>query len=286
MPASVADAHPFPDEPPRTAVDVLIPTCGRPVALALTLTALAAQTWRPLRIVVSDQGEPPAVERVPELQAVLRLLQAQQRELEWHRHLPRRGLAEQRQFLLDQARAPHVLYLDDDVLLEPDMVERLRRAIDAGGCGFVGSAVLGLSYVDDHRPHQQAIEFWDGPVQPERIHPDGPEWPRHHLHSAANLWHVQQRLALTPAEQRLYKVAWVGGCVMFDTAKLRAAGGFEFWRRLPAEHCGEDVLAQLRVMARFGGAGLIPSGAYHQELSTTVPRRDCDAPRVLTELLP
>jgi hypothetical protein len=41
------------------------------------------------------------------------------------------------------------------------------------------------------------------------------------------------------------------------------------------------VLAQLRVMARFGGCAVIPSGAYHLELPTTVPRRDCDAPRLL-----
>lgn len=47
-----------------------------------------------------------------------------------------------------------------------------------------------------------------------------------------------------------------------------------------------DVLAQLRVMARFGGAGLIPSGPYHQELPTTVTDRRCDAPPVLPDLLP
>lgn len=29
-------------------------------------------------------------------------------------------------------------------------------------CGFIGSAVRGLSHIDDERPHQQAIEFWDG----------------------------------------------------------------------------------------------------------------------------
>lgn len=80
---------------------------------------------------------------------------------------------------------------------------------------------------------------------------------------------------------RLYKLAWAGGCVLYDTAKLRRAGGFEFWRELPGEHCGEDVLAQLRLMARDGGCGLLPSGAYHQELPTTVPQREVDAPRVL-----
>jgi hypothetical protein len=68
---------------------------------------------------------------------------------------------------------------------------------------------------------------------------------------------------------------------MYDAAKLRAVGGFAFWKQLPCDHCGEEVLAQLRLMARFGGCGLIPSGAYHQELPTTVPLRDVDAPKVL-----
>jgi hypothetical protein len=58
-------------------------------------------------------------------------------------------------------------------------------------------------------------------------------------------------------------------------------GGFSWWTKLPAEHCGEDVLAQLRVMQRHGGCGVLPSGAYHQQLPTTVEDRRCDAPRVL-----
>lgn len=262
-------------------IDVLIPTCERPAALTATLVALMAQTWRPLRFVISDQSEHCDLSRCGELQTVLRLLRLRGHRVELHRHLPRRGLAEQRQFLLDQAQARRALFIDDDVLCEPDLVERLVRAMADGSTGFVGSAVIGLSYLHDVRPQQQAITFWDGPVQPETIRPDDPRWARHHLHSAANLLHVQQRLGLDAAHQRRYKVAWVGGCVLYDVAKLRAVGGFGFWDRLPPLHCGEDVLAQLRVMARFGGCGLIPSGAYHQELPTTVPERDCDAPKVL-----
>lgn len=262
-------------------VDVLIPTCDRPGALAVTLTALFAQTRAPLRIVISDQGKRHKALGAEEVQAVLRLLGSRGHAVEVHRHLPRRGLAEQRDFLLRQARAPYVLFLDDDVVIEPDLVDRLLRTLREQGCGFVGSAVIGMSHAGDDRPEQQAIEFWEGQVVPEAVQPDSPEWARHRLHSAANLYHVQTRLGLTRERQRLYKVAWVGGCVMFDTAKLRDAGGFGFWRRLPAEHCGEDVYAQLRVMARYGGCGIIPSGAFHQELPTTVARREVDAPRVL-----
>jgi glycosyltransferase involved in cell wall biosynthesis len=263
------------------SVDVLVPTCNRAAALAVTLASLAAQTFPALRIVISDQSDGDGSAGTGEVLALLRYLRARGRVVETHRHLPRRGMAEQRAFLLAQARAPWCLFVDDDVILEPDLVERLQRAIAHERCGFVGSALHGLSYLGQRRPEQEHIEFWDGPVQPETVVPTGPAWARHHLHSAANLFHVQSQLALEPGATRLYRVAWIGGCVLFDTAKLRAAGGFDFWRELPADHCGEDVLAQLRVMERYGGCGIIPSGAYHMELPTTITRRQVDAPKAL-----
>lgn len=146
-------------------------------------------------------------------------------------------------------------------------------AIQEEDCGFVGSAVIGLSFIDDVRPHEQKIEFWDEPVQPEVVKYGTPQWERWRLHNAANLYHVQQRLGLTPDQQRKYRVAWVGGCVMYDTPKLRELGGYLFWQELPPEHCGEDVLVQLQLMERYGGCGIIPSGVYHQELPTTIVDR-------------
>jgi glycosyltransferase involved in cell wall biosynthesis len=266
---------------PAAAVDVLIPTYQRPAALATTLATVSCQSGPHLRVIVSDQSEEADQGIGGEARSVLRLLEARGHEVEVHRHLPRRGLAEQRQFLLSRARAPYALFLDDDVLIEPDLVERLVRVMGREGCGFVGSAVIGLSFVGDVRPEEEHIELWEGPVVPEDVTPESPAWNRHRLHNAANLWHVQRRLGITPAEQQVYKVAWVGGCVLYDVDKLRQAGGYGFWENLPPEHCGEDVLAQLNVMARFGGCGLIPSGAYHQELPTKVPDREADAPLLL-----
>lgn len=262
-------------------VDVLIPTCDRACALAITLTALHAQRFRDFRIFISDQSEQQSSFDQPEIKALLRILRAGGREVQTYRHLPRRGLAEQRAFLLSRVSAPYCLFLDDDVVLEPDLIERLHQTICGQQCGFVGSALHGLSFIDDIRPHQQHIEFWESGVMPEAIAPGSPAWERHHLHSAANLFHLQSSLDLCAESARLYRVAWIGGCVMFDTDKLRSVGGFDFWPALPAEHCGEDVLAQLRVMARFGGCGVIPSGAYHLELPTTVRLREVDAPQVL-----
>jgi hypothetical protein len=97
----------------------------------------------------------------------------------------------------------------------------------------VGMALHGLSRVSDVRPHQQDIEFWNGPVQPEVVLPGSQQWARHRLHNAANLWHVQQRLGITSDRQRKYKVAWVGGCCMYDTARLREVGASISGRNCP-----------------------------------------------------
>lgn len=265
--------------PPR--IDVLVPSCGRPAALAVALTAIGAQDYPALRIVVSDQTEGAGALAQPEVVAVLRYLRATGRAVDTWQHLPRRGMAEQRAFLLAQVQAPYCLFVDDDVILEPTLVRRLHGLLVREGCGFAGSAVHGLSYLGQERPAQEHISFWEGRVEPETVLPGSAAWARHHLHSAANLFHLQQRLRVPPEQPRAYRVAWVGACVLFDTACLRAAGGFDFWRELPPGHCGEDVLAQLRVMERYGGCGMLPSGAYHMELPTTLQAREVDAPWAL-----
>jgi hypothetical protein len=214
-----------------TSVDVLIPTYNRPTTLVMLLTSLCGQTFRDFRVVVSDQTGNCDVAGLGEVQAAVRVLQAHGHPVEIHKHLPRRGMAEQ------------------------------------------------LSYLNDVRPHEQKIEFWQGRVQPETVEPETPEWERWRLHNACNIYHVQERFGLTPEKPRRYKVAWVGACVMYDTARLREVGGYSFWSELPAEHAGEDVLAQLRVMKKYGGCGIVPSGVHHMELPTTVVDRLVDAPR-------
>src|SRR5688572_19762935 len=87
------------------ALDVLIPTCNRPAELAVTLAGLAAQASPVFRLVVSDQSDGPAAWDNATVAAILRVLRAQGGAVDLLRHLPRRGLAEHRQFLFEQARA-------------------------------------------------------------------------------------------------------------------------------------------------------------------------------------
>ncbi len=256
-------------------LDVLIPTRDRPAELAATLAGLAGQELgEQFGVVVSDQSETIPGWMDPAVGGLVRALRYRGNPVLLRHHLPRRGMAEQRAFLLRSSLARYVLYLDDDVWLEPRALARLLTAMRELRCGFVGNAPHGLSYLGDHRPEQQdAYQEWVGRPRPELIQPRGPEWARADLHSAANLAHVTEKLGLRDGEWRAYKVAWVGACVLFDRTKLLAVGGFDFWPTVPADHEGEDVVAQLRVLSRYGGAGVLPSGAYHLESPTTVTDR-------------
>ena len=262
-------------------IDVLIPTVRGP-ELAVTLAGLAAQDGPPFRLIISDQSDD-GVESQPAVQAMLRVLRAQGRPVSLQRHLPRRGLAEQRQFLLVCSSAPRVLCLDDDVWLEPGALERLDTALTELGCGFVGYAVQGLSHLGDPRPEERAaFEEW-GPygVHPERVRRGEPAFERWTLHNAANMAHEAAERHLDDEDRLAYRVAWIGGCVLYRRASLLAAGGYEFWRALPDAYAGEDVAAQWLVMEREGGAGILPSGAVHLEAPTTVADRRVNAIDVL-----
>ena len=266
-------------------IDVLVPTKDRPVELATTLSGLAAQAGAPgtprFRVVVSDQSDSDASYDTPAAATMVRVLRRRGVEVELVRHLPRRGITEQRAFLLSRATGERVCFLDDDVWLEPGVLARLAMALTTLGCGFVAAAMQGLSHLDDPRPAECApFEAWVGGVEPEVIEKDSAAWQRWTLGNAANGVHLAASLGLDdsaalpdPATWLPYKLCWAAGCVLFDTAALREAGGFDFWAELPADAHGEDVLSQQRVMARRGGAGILPSGAYHQESATTLPDR-------------
>lgn len=267
-------------------VDVLIPTCGRKTGLAVVLTSLLGQTFRDFNVIVSSQSpDDHQYLKSIEIETLVRALEWHGHRVELHRHLPRRGMAEQRQFLLERSTAPYVHYLDDDVLLDPPVMARMLGVLRQEGCGFVGCPATGLECLADVRPHQQRIELWEGPVVPELFEPETIPWDRHMVNNAANPLHLERRLA-PHGETLRYKVAWVGGAnVLYDRAKLLDVGGFSFWKRLPPEHAGEEVVTQFLLIRYYGGCGILPSGTYHLGLPTTIADRRHNATALFAELV-
>ena len=267
-------------------VDVLIPTCNRKTGLAIVLMGLLGQTFKDFNVVVSDQT-PDENEYLSsiEIQTVVRALEWHGHQVTLHRHLPPKGMAEQRHFLLEQSRARYVHFIDDDVVLDPPVMERMLSTLQAEGCGFVGCPATGLEYLHDVRPHQQNIEVWEGPVRPEPFEPDNLPWERHKVNNAANPLHLEQRLVRDGQVVR-YKLAWVGGAnVLFDRQKLLEVGGFSWWNRLPVGHAGEEVVVQFLLIRKYGGCGILPTGTYHLGLPTNVADRQRNATELFGELL-
>ncbi len=262
-------------------IAVLIPTFNRLEALAVTLASLCYQLEKSFEVLISDQSADDHIYMDKTIQAIVNMLSLHEHPVLILKNLPQKGMAQQRQFLLNQSNSSYSLFLDDDIILEPYVLQNMKRILQKFRCGFAGSALAGLSFRNDFRPNQQRIEFWEDDIKPETIFPEDILWQRHKLHNAANILHVQEKYNCSPDDPRPYKVAWVGGCVMYDTEKLISSGGFEFWKELPAGHRGEDVLAQLRVMKKFGGCGILPSGAYHQEVPTSITDREINAPEFL-----
>ncbi len=267
-------------------VDVLIPTYRRKAALAVTLTGLLGQSFTDFDVIIADQtSEGPYLEE-GEVRSLCLALEVHGHRVTKLVNLPRQGMAQQRQFLLDHAGAPLVHFLDDDVLLGPAMLGRLVETLRSEGCAFVGAGVSGLRHLDSLRPEDlEPFEPWEGPVRPEPHTWESIPWRRYTLHIRDNPWHLSRLYAADGRTVR-YKVAWVGANVLYDREKLLSVGGFSWWTRLPPNHSGEEVLAQLLLARRYGGCAILPAEAYHLQLPSEVPDRDIKADHMFPELAP
>lgn len=267
-------------------VDVLIPTCRRKAALAITLTGLLGQTFTDFAVTIADQTPEGSYLLDGELRTLYRLLEMRGHPVRALVNLPRRGMAQQRQFLLDLARAPLVHFIDDDVLLGPTMLGRMVQVLQDERCAFVGAGVSGLRHLDDVQPEDLAVfEPWDGPVRPEPHTWETIPWQRYRLHIRDNPLHLTHLHAANGRTVR-YKVAWVGANVVYNRLKLLSVGGFSWWAELPPNHSGEEVLVQLLLARRYGGCAILPAEAYHLQLPSEVPDRDVKADHMFSKLAP
>ena len=119
----------------RPLVSVVVPTFNRRNLLPTTLASIAAQTWRPLQVlVVNDRGQP-----VGDIVDAFR----DRLDLEYLEHPDNRGLAATRNTALRVARGEWIAYLDDDDRYLPHHIETLVNALT--------SADAPLGYADSTR---------------------------------------------------------------------------------------------------------------------------------------
>ena len=151
-----------------TSISVVIPTYGRGPVLVDTVSALLALSDRGDELILIDQTE----SRDPATAAYLD--QAQSRsDFRWLRHAPpgivgamNRGLAE--------ARGDIVLFLDDDIVPEADLVAAHRRAFDRHpeAWAVVGRVLQPEDAADHADPPRGAAERLRPPRFASALHRD------------------------------------------------------------------------------------------------------------------
>jgi GT2 family glycosyltransferase len=105
-------------------ISVIVPTIGRPDSLRLLLTSLANQTVKPSEVIVADGGESPASRTVCE-------------DPRWaalsvrHLYVSPPNAVRQREAAIAKASGSYLLFLDDDVELEPNCIERLLETVES-----------------------------------------------------------------------------------------------------------------------------------------------------------
>lgn len=123
-------------------ISAIIATRNRTKVLETTLNSLAQQSHQPHTILVADSSDDDSTEAlcqsgIVNLESTIR-----------HTRCPERGAAVQRNAVQHLAEQPFVLFLDDDIVFEPECVRRLWIAIDDPHIGGVSAMITNQSYSD------------------------------------------------------------------------------------------------------------------------------------------
>lgn len=100
-------------------VGVIVPTCDRPEALAIALQSLKVQTSRPDRIIVVNDGVVPVEKVISQFDRDLEMVLLRT-------PTPRSGSAVARNMALSSLGTDIVSFLDDDNIMWPTWIEKLR----------------------------------------------------------------------------------------------------------------------------------------------------------------
>jgi len=112
--------------PNSVTVSVIIPTKNRPVDLARTVETLVGQTVSPLELIIVDQSAEKSFNQPVPF------------PVHWIHDPTLSGASAARNAAFKQARGDVWLFLDDDVLLEPDFIEEIIKPYDSGVTGVSG----------------------------------------------------------------------------------------------------------------------------------------------------
>jgi GT2 family glycosyltransferase len=133
----------------------IIPTANRPGVLKRTLDSIAEQSSPPAEIIVIDASSDDATRMICEQSPSVVYLQATER-----------GAAQQRVQGIARATAGNILFLDDDIILEPECLARLEAALESSPqIGGVGATITNQQYSPPGKLTRLVLRLIDGPAE-------------------------------------------------------------------------------------------------------------------------
>jgi GT2 family glycosyltransferase len=206
---------------------VVIPTLNRPHDLMIAVRTLLEQTKLPEELIIVDQSQSDESERQVRALFAERAKQAQQLRLRYTLDTRINSAATARNVALDQNSCDIVLFLDDDVELEPEFVEELMQGYSED------PEITGISgIITNYKPGGCAARTWQwlfvrGPFYDER---------QRCYHRADELRNAGR-----------FAVSRFGGGLM--SFRIDRIGGLRFDTNLRGASEGEDVDFCLRLPA-------------------------------------
>lgn len=210
-------------------VSVIVPTKNRPALLTETVRALLAQTATPAQLIVIDQSVTDEGRRI--VRALVEAMPLERRPALVYVLDPAiSGAAAARNVGLDLAGADVIVFCDDDVVPDPDVIERL-LAHYTRDPALTGVAPLIANYPHPGWPAVAfQLLFCRGPFRDERL---------------MLYWFWRRRAGQTLVPVRMF----TGAMMSFRRAAL---GGLRYDARYRAASVGEDIDLCWSLRARGG----------------------------------
>ena len=132
-------------------VSAIIPTAGRPEVLRRTFESVFAQSVVPEEIVIIDASPDASTRLVCEQFPGITYLKATQK-----------GAAQQRVQGVARSARPNILFLDDDIILEPHCLARLERALTSSPkIGGAGAMITNQQYAPPGKLTRALLQLID-----------------------------------------------------------------------------------------------------------------------------
>lgn len=145
------------DQRKTAPISAIVPTRNRAAVLSRTLVSMAAQSLQPAEMIVVDASDNDETYSLCHSE-ILGL----STKIMYHR-ANKKGAAVQRNQAIEYATYPHILFCDDDILLEPDCILEMWRVLDQDSkLGGVCTLITNCHYTSPGRFSRAMFRFLNG----------------------------------------------------------------------------------------------------------------------------